>query len=544
MARRRVSETRRAAVLARNGMVATAHPLATAAGLEVLQRGGNAMDAAVAAALVTGVVLPAMCGLGGDAFVLYYEAATRKVTAFYGSGPAPATATREFFVERGYRKMPFYGPLSVSVPGAVSVYFTAIERFGTWKPGALFERAIQYAEEGFPLTEQGSRTIAANAAELAKYPTSAAIFLPGDDVPRPGTVFRQPDLARSLRLVAEGGPDVFYRGEIAEEIGRFMAENGGLLTKDDFASYQCEVGEPIQTTYRGYTVYETGLPTQGHIVLEELNIVEQADLVRLGPESPDLIHLLVEAKKLAFADRLAYSGDPRFVDVPLGTLLSKEFARSRFAQIDPERARDEVPTGTIERDGETTYLCVVDRWGNAASFIHSLSAAFGSQVVAGRTGILLNNRAGRGFTLEEGHPNVIAPGKRTMHTLNCWLITRGDRLRWVGGTPGGDQQPQWNLQVIVNLIDFGMDPQQAVEHPRWYSFPGTDPINLPNDFVLRIEDRYGDAVLAELERRGHRVQRLGDWGAGGAAQVIAVDPETGVLTGGSDPRVEGLALGF
>jgi gamma-glutamyltranspeptidase/glutathione hydrolase len=525
-------------------MVATAHPLATAAGLEVLQRGGNAMDAAVAAALVTGVVLPAMCGLGGDAFVLYYEAASRKVTAFYGSGPAPRAATREFFVERGYQKMPFYGPLSVSVPGAVSVYFTAIERFGTWKPDALFERAIQYAEEGFPLTEQGSRTIAASAAELAKYPTSAAIFLPGGDVPRPGTVFRQLDLARSLRLVAEGGPAVFYEGEIAQEISRFMAESGGLLTKEDLAGYRCEVGEPIQTTYRGYTVYETGLPTQGHIVLEELNIVEQADLARLGPESPDLIHLLVEAKKLAFADRLAYSGDPRFVDVPLATLLSKEFARGRFARIDPERAQDEVPPGAIERDGETTYLCVVDRWGNAASFIHSLSAAFGSQVVAGRTGILLNNRAGRGFTLEEGHPNVIAPGKRTMHTLNCWLITQGDRLRWVGGTPGGDQQPQWNLQVIVNLIDFGMDPQRAVEQPRWYSFPGTDPINLPNDFVLRIEDRYGDAVLAELERRGHRVQRLGNWGAGGAAQVIAVDPETGVLTGGSDPRVEGLALGF
>jgi gamma-glutamyltranspeptidase/glutathione hydrolase len=525
-------------------MVATAHPLATAAGLEVLQRGGNAMDAAVAAALVTGVVLPEACGLGGDAFALYYEAATRTVSAFYGSGPAPAAATRAFFIERGDRVMPFSGPLSASVPGAVSVYFTAIERFGTWRPAALFERAVQYAEEGFPLSEEGSRTIAAHAAELAKYPTSAAVFLPGGEVPQPGTLLRQPDLARSLRLVAGHGPGVFYDGEIAEAIDRFMAESGGLLSKRDLAGYRCEVGEAIQTTYRGYTVYETGLPTQGHIVLEELNIVEQADLARLGPDSPELIHLLVEAKKLAFADRLAYSGDPRFVEVPLATLLSKEFARQRFSQIDSERARDDVLPGPIQRDGETTYLCVVDRWGNAASFIHSLSAAFGSQVVAGQTGILLNNRAGRGFTLEEGHPNVIAPGKRTMHTLNCWLITHGDQLRWVGGTPGGDQQPQWNLQVIVHLIDFQMDPQVAVEHPRWYSFPGTDPINLPNDFVLRIEDRYGDAVLAELVRRGHRVQRLGAWGAGGAVQVIAVDPETGVLTGGSDPRAEGLALGL
>ena len=540
----RTRETRRAAVLGRNGMVAAAHPLATAAGLEVLQRGGNAMDAAIATALVTGVVLPAMCGLGGDAFALYYESTTRTLTAFYGSGPAPAAATPAFFDEHGYRAMPFYGPLSVSVPGAVSVYFTAMEQFGTWKPAALFERAIQYAEEGFPLTEEGSRTIAANAAELAKYPTSAAVFLPDGQVPPAGTVLRQPDLARSLRLLASHGPDVFYHGEIAEEIDRFLAASGGLLATSDLAGYRCEVGKPIQTTYRGYTVYETGLPTQGHIVLEELNIVEQVDLARLGPESPDLIHLLVEAKKLAFADRLAYSGDPNVVDVPLAILLSKDFARSRFALIDPERALDDVPPGAIERGGETTYLCVVDRWGNAASFIHSLSSAFGSQVVAGRTGILLNNRAGRGFTLQEGHPNVLAPGKRTMHTLNCWLITEGDRLRWVGGTPGGDQQPQWNLQLIVNLIDFGMDPQTAVEHPRWYSFPGTDPINLPNDFVLRIEDRYGDAVLAELTRRGHRVQRLGDWGAGGAAQIVAVNPESGVLTGGSDPRAEGLALGW
>jgi gamma-glutamyltranspeptidase/glutathione hydrolase len=532
-------------VLARNGVVATAHPLATAAGLEVLQAGGNAMDAAIAAALVTGVVLPAMCGLGGDAFALYYHAATGRVTAFYGSGGAPARATREYFVSRGYQKMPFYGPLSISVPGAVSVYFTALERFGSWRPSAVFERAIQYAEEGFPLTPDGSATIAAHATELAKYPTSRAIFLPDGDVPPPGTLFRQPDLARTLRAVAQHGPEVFYRGDIAQEIGQFIEQHGGLLTASDLADYACDVGEPIQTTYRGYTVFETGLPTQGVIVLEALNIIEQADLAALDPLGPDLVHLLVEVKKLAFADRLAYCGDPRFVDVPLATLLDKEYARRRFAQLDRQRAQDDVPPGAIDpRPGETTYLCVVDQWGNAVSFIHSLSAPFGSHVVAGRTGVLLNNRAGRGFTLEAEHPNVIAPGKRTMHTLNCWMVMRDGALRWVGGTPGGDQQPQWNLQALVQLIDYQRPVQEVVEWPRWQSFPGTDPINLPNPFALRIETRYPEETRQALAERGHRLELLGPWGSGGAMQVIARDPVTGVLTAASDPRAEGIALGF
>ncbi|MDI3340884.1 MAG: gamma-glutamyltransferase [Sphaerobacter sp.] len=543
MARR--GATQRAVVMAREGMVATAHPLATAAGLDILRRGGNAMDAAIAAALVTGVTLPAMCGLGGDAFLIHYDGRSGEVTAINGSGIAPRAASRDYFVERGYTKMPFTGLLSVAVPGAVHAYFTAIERFGSMEPAALFAPAIRYAEEGFPLTHEGSRTIADYAEPMGRFPTSAAIYLPGGAAPRPGTRLRNPDLARSMRLIVERGSAVFYQGEIAEEIARFMAENGGLMTLDDLAGHESVVYRPLQTEYRGYTVYQTGLPSQGLIMLEELNILANADLAAMGAGSADAIHLMVETKKLAFADRLGYCGDPAFVDVPLETLLSPEFARARFAEIDMTRAKEQVGAGRIpERDGDTTYLCVVDRDGNAVSLIHSLSAAFGSQVVAGNTGILLNNRAGRGFTLEEGHPNVIAPGKRTMHTLNCYLITQGGRLRWVGGTPGGDGQPQWNMQVVTNLIDFGMNVQEAIEAPRWLSFPGTDPINLPYDFVLRIEGRAGAAVIAELERRGHRVEVLGDWDGGGAAQVIEVDPETGTLLGGSDPRTEGLALGY
>ena len=537
--------TPRAVVRARNGMVASAHPLATGAGLDVLRRGGNAMDAAIAAALTTAVVLPAMCGLGADAFFIYYDAKSGTTTALNGSGIAPAAARLEYFRERGYEKMPFYGPLSVSVPGAVDAYFTAIERFGTMSPQDLFASAIRYADQGYVMTDTISRWIANSAGELAKYPTSAAIFLPNGAPPRPGTMFRQPALARSLQLVADRGPEVFYQGQIGREIDRFMAEAGGLMTLADMADHTSEVYAPLSTEYRGFTVLQTGLPTQGHIVLEELNILSNADVAALGPDTADSIHLMAETKKMAFADRLAYSGDPRMVDVPLDVILSADFARDRFGAIDMMRAHDQVNAGLIpERAGDTTYLCAIDGEGNAVSFIHSLSAAFGSNVVAGDTGILLNNRAGRGFELEPGHPNVIAPGKRTMHTLNCYMVVEHGRPRWVGGTPGGDGQPQWNMQMLVNMIDYGMNEQEAIEAPRWTSFPGTDPVNRPADFGLRIEDRVPADVIEELRARGHRVRVLGSWGGGGAAQIIGIDQETGVLAAGSDPRAEGLALGF
>jgi gamma-glutamyltranspeptidase/glutathione hydrolase len=537
--------TLRALAMSRDGMVATGHPLATAAGLDALRRGGNAMDAAIAAALTTGVVMPAMNGLGGDAFILYHEAGTGKVTAINGSGIAPRKADLEYFLERNHEKMPFFGPLSIAVPGAVDAYFTAMDRFCKLGSADLFSNAIRYADEGFPLTHVGSRTIGGSADRLAEYETSAKVFLRNGKAPAPGSIFRQSDLAKTLNTVQQGGPDIFYRGELAERMAAYIQKIGGLLTKEDFADHASEVYEPIRTDYRGYTVYQTTLPSQGHIVLEELNIIGNADVAAMGANSADAIHLMVEAKKLAFADRLAYSGDPRFVDVPLDKMLGSEFARNRYAEIDMRRAKDQVNAGLIpEHVGDTTYLCTMDGEGNAVSLITSLSAGFGSQVIAGDTGVTMNNRAGRGFTLEEGHPNVIASGKRTMHTLNCYLITHEGRIRWVGGTPGGDGQPQWNMQVIANMIDFGMNEQEAVEAPRWMSFPGTDPINLPNDYQLRIEGRVGDGVIEELGARGHRVSVLGDWANGGDAQVIGMDPDSGVISGGSDARGEGVALGI
>lgn len=541
----RAELTRRAIAMGRRGMVATEHPLATAAGLDALERGGNAMDAALAAALTTGVVLPAMAGPGADAFCLYYEAKSGTVTAINGSGIAPSRATRDYFIERGYEKMPFFGPLAVSVPGAVDVYFTAMERFATMKAETLFEPAIYYAEHGFPLTHTGYKTISGSRERLAQFPVSAAIYLPNGAPPSAGSMLKNPNLARSLRLLVAEGRDALYRGALAAEIDRWMRENGGLLTADDMRVHESTVYAPPSTEYRGHTVYETAPPSQGVIVLEELNIIANADLAELGPGSADAIHLLVEAKKRAYADRLAYCGDPAFIDVPMDVLTSPEFGRRRFATIDMARAQQVPEAGLLaEALGDTTYLCAADGEGNAVSFIHSLSAGFGCQAVAGNTGFLLNNRAGRGFTLEEGHPNVIAPRKKTMHTLNCYLITQDGRPRWVGGTPGGDGQPQWNLQVITNLIDHGMDVQSATEAPRWTSFPGTDPAGLPNDFVLRIERRAGADVIAELEQRGHTVVVQDDWAGGGSVQLIEIDPETGVLYGGSDARTEGLALGF
>ena len=537
--------TRRPLVRALNGVVATADGLATAAGLEVLQRGGNAMDAAVAAALVTGVTLPQMCGLGGDAFILYYDAKSGEVTGINGSGIAARGCDADYFRAQGLDKVPYRGPHSVSVPGDVDALFAGLDRFGSLPVEELFAPAVRAAEQGFPITHGLANAIANAAQGLREWPTSAAVFLPNGRPLRPGEILRNPNLARTLRAVADGGSEAFYQGQIAREITSYLKQHGGFLSYEDFAEHQSDVYSPPSVDYRGYTVYQTQPPSQGHIMLEELNILENADLAALGHNSADAIHLMAETKKLAYADRLAYSGDPKFVRTPMDVLLSKSFARDRFQQIDMAQAHEQVGAGRIpERIGDTTYLCVIDRHGNGVSLIHSVSADFGSRVIAGDTGVVLNNRAGRGFTLEPGHPNVFAPGKRTMHTLNCYLVEQQGALRWVGGTPGGDGQPQWNMQALTNLIDYGQDEQEAVESPRWTSFPGTDPLSIANDLVLRVEERVGLDTVEALRQRGHKVMVLGAWDGDGAAQVIGRDPESGVLSGGSDPRVEGAALGY
>ncbi len=541
---RGVGATRLPRAFGVNGLAATAHPLATLTGVQVLASGGNAVDAAVAIAAAENVLLPASCGLGGDVFAIVYEARSEQLYAFNGSGVAASGAHAAYYRAQGLRSLPLSGVHSVSVPGAVDAYATLLARFGTRSLAELFQPAIRFAEDGVPLVDAVAAQIASAAPLLSRFPTTRRIFLPGGEPPRPGAVFRQPDLAASLRIIAREGPRTFYEGALAERILEFTRTEGGLFAGTEWAGHHGALYEPISTSYRGAIIYETAPPSQGLLVLEQMNILEGFDLAALGHGSADWVHLLVEAKKLAFADRLQYCGDPRVIEVPLAVLISKSFAARRRQQIDPGRAREPAAASAEDLHGDTTSFAVVDRDGNAVSFIHSLSAAFGSGLVAGDTGILLNNRAGRGFTLEEGHPNCIAPGKRTMHTLNCYLVCRDGRPWLVGGTPGGDQQPQWNVQVLSSLLDFGLDVQVAAEAPRFYSFPGTDPANAGKPFELRIEDRFPEHVRGELERRGHRVVSLGPWGAASGVQLVQIDHERGIYLGGSDPRASGLALGY
>jgi gamma-glutamyltranspeptidase/glutathione hydrolase len=534
-------------------MVAAAHPLTVSTGLHILEQGGNAVDAAIGAALTAGVVMPEMCGIGGDLFAIVHapgKDGKAVTTSFLGSGIAPKGASLEHMRKHGDPdgkcgvRMPYRGSLAPGVPGMVDAVFAMLERFGTRSFAELAEPAITHAEHGFPLTTLGAGYIASSADLLRQYQFSADVFLAGNTAPAPGDILKNTGLARSMRRIAAGGRRVFYEGDLAEEIAAFLAATGGAITVDDLASHTTSVEAPLQTTYRGYTVYQTGLPTQGLILLESLNLAEQVGSETLAAWGTQSAHFLAEATKIAYADRLGYAGDPTFVDTPLSTLLSKEWAASRFATVDPGKAAANVPAGVLQ-DGDTTHIAVVDGDGMMVSLIESVSANFGCGVVAGETGIVLNNRVGRGFTFEEGHPNQYAPGKKTMHTLNCFSVADASgRPVLVGGTPGGDGQPQWNLQTLVGLIDGGLDVQAAIELPRWTVWPGTDPVNLPNPYELRIEDRLGAATLAELADLGHRVRTTGPWAGGGASQAIARDPDTGVIAGGSDPRVEGLALGF
>lgn len=529
-------------VRGRQGAVAAEHPLAAAAGLNVLQGGGNAADAVVAMAAVTGVVQPMMCGLGGDAFLVYYEAASGRYYALSGSGVAPRGARREYFVRQGYATMPLAGILTVAVPGAVAATTKAWERFGSRPFTELLAPAIHYAREGFPVSTALSRQMSLNREKLRQYPATAAIFLREGEPYQTGDILIQKDLAVSMEKVARDGEETFYRGELAAAILGCSEAHGGLFAPEDLADHRTMVEGPLAVDYRDCTIYQTPPVSQGFIMLEMLNILEGFDLGGMVPGAAEAVHLMVEAKKLAYADRLRYAGDSRWVDFPLARLLSKEFAAERRQAIDPGRAM--AAEYVSEAAGDTTSFVAVDREGNAASFIHSLSLAFGSGVTVDGTGILLNNRAGRGFTLEEGHPNCIMPGKRTMHTLNCYIVARDGKPWLVGGTPGGDGQPQWNAQIVTNCVDFGLDLPGAVNAPRWNSFPGTDPANQASRLELWIEERAGREVIDGLAAKGHRMKVLEAWQGGGAVQIVRINQASGVLEAYSDPRSEGQALAF
>ncbi|CAN5825762.1 gamma-glutamyltransferase [soil metagenome] len=534
---------------AERGMVAAAHPLTAEAGMHILRQGGNAIDAAVAAGLVAAVTMPEMCGLGGDLFAVVHmpgsNGANGETISVQGSGMSPRGASLELMRKHATfegTQMPYQGPLSISTPGMVDAYEQLLNRYGSMSFAEVAEPAISLARDGFILQPLGARAIASAVEVLSRDSAAAAVFLPEGKPLETGQRLRQTDLATTIEAIATGGAKVFYTGDVGKRITDYLASLGGALSMDDFADYATEITAPLQTTYRDHTVFQTAIPSQGLILLEALNIVEHAQID--DPLTAEAIHLMVESKKLAYADRIGHAADLAFHDTPINTLLSEAWAKKRYDEIDAGRASTSVAAGKLQ-DGDTTYLSVSDGKGAMVSLIQSVSSAFGSGVVGGDTGIVLNNRVGRGFSLEDGHVNQYAPGKKTMHTLNCYLVADPHgRPVLVGGTPGGDGQPQWNMQAIVAMLDAGMDAQAAIEMPRWTSWPGTDPSTIDNPFELRIEDRINPDVVADLESRGHHVRIVGGWAGGGASQIIARDPETGVLIGGTDARVEGNVLGF
>lgn len=510
----------------------------------MLRRGGSCIDAALAMSAMLAVTEPHASHLGGDAFVIVYEATSGKTTALNGSGAAPRAAAAERFAAG----IPLRGLAAATVPGLVDVWQTLHDRWGRLPLADTLASAISYAEEGYPVSFRTARVFADHAPLWEEFPDTLRTLTGGSDaaqsIPLPGTLLRQSDLAWTLRQIAAEGRDAFYNGAIARRIVTGSEDRGGLFTVSDLAFHRTQVSDPISTSYRGYTVHGQPPVSQGHILLQELNLLEGFDLTRLGPDSADTIHLQVEAKKLAFADRAAYLGDPERVEVPIQTLLSKEYADLRRRLIDPYRASNQITAGQIDHD--TTYFCVADAEGNAISFIQSVFWGYGCGVVVPDTGILFNNRL-TGFSLDPASPNFLSPGRRPAHTLNAYAVTGPSNtkgpapLAFVGGTPGANIQVQTNLQVICNRIDFGMNPQEAIEAAHWQHGASVDTSDLE---ILAIEDRVPPTVREELADRGHRVEALGSWGHGSSSQMIAVDPQTGAYLGGSDPRCDGQAAGI
>lgn len=523
--------------IARNGMVCTSQTLASSAGLAMLRAGGNAFDAAIAAVAVQGVVEPYNTGVGGDCLMLAWSAAEKKLLALNGTGRAPRRATCDEYARRGLAEMPPQGILTVSVPGAVDAWCTILERCGTRPLGDVLAPAIAYAEDGFPVSEVVSLEwgLSAQAGFLAN-DAARACFAPGGAPPRLGAIVRFPDLARSLRAIGAGGRDAFYRGEIAERIARLAAEHDGLLAREDLAAHASTWVEPIATDYRGVRLYELPPSTQGIAALLALNVLECFDVTGLAPGSPEMLHLRIEAMKLAFADRARFVADPEHASVPVAELLDKAYARRRAALVSRERALPSASAGE-PRSSETVYLTVADRDGNVVSLINSLYGPFGSGLVVPGTGIVLQNR-GRGFVLDPAHPNCIAPGKRPFHTLIPAMLCDADGPRVSFGVMGGDVQAQGHLQVVSNLVDHGMNIQEALDQPRFHYLGGP---------TVALEDAFSATVKQQLATLGHDVQgplaALLRGGFGGG-QGILIDPATGAYWGGSDRRKDGCAIGW
>ncbi len=531
-------QSRRSMVVGRRGMVATSNPLASQAGLRILREGGNAADAAIAAAAMLNVTEPASTGVGGDCFALFYDAGTRKVTAMNGSGRAPAALRLDDLLAQGMREIPTTSPHAVSVPGAVAGWADLLARHGRMQLADVLQDAIYYAREGYPVHPVFAASWQATEAFLRRSPY-AGDYVPNGSAPAAGQVVRLPELAATLQAIADGGPDAFYSGTVADAIVATLAEMGGVMAHDDLKAHRTSWDDAISTDYRGVTVYECPPNGQGLVALEALNIVAGDDLAALPWDSPERIHLTVEAMRIAFADARQYNADLATNPAPLDFLLSADYAAQRRAEISPLRAMQPPSYGVPLAGSDTVYLSVVDGDGNACSFINSLYTGWGSGIVARGTGVFLQSR-GALFTLAAGHPNCLAPGKRPYHTIIPGMALRGDDLYSCFGVMGGFMQPQGHMQVLMALIDDELNPQEALNRPRWCLEDGT------GDSVLALEEGVPVATMARLAELGHTVRPVAGRGRGvfGDGQIINRDAKTGVLMGGSDPRKDGLTATY
>lgn len=535
--------TTRSEVLAQNGMAATAQPLATQVALDILKKGGSAVDAAIAANAMLGLVEPASCGIGGDLFAIIWDAKTEKLYGLNASGRSPKTLTAQYFQDRGMSYIPFTGPLSVSVPGCVDGWFMLHERFGNLDMKEILAPAIEYGKKGFPVSEVIAIEMMVSAKSRQDLPGFRETYMPGGKTPGKGELFTNADLAHTYELISKKGNKQFYQGSIANTIDKFMKEIGGFLSFEDMKAHTSNWVDPVNTNYRGYDVWELPPNGQGIAALQMLNILEGYDISSMGFGSPEYLHVLTESKKLAFEDRAKYYADPDFNGIPVSQLISKEYAANRRALIHPNRAAPDYPAGEIE-SGNTTYLTVADKEGNMVSLIQSIYAGFGSGMCPPGLGFVLQNRGNMFNVQNPNHLNYLEPGKRPFHTIIPAFITKNGRPYVSFGLMGGAMQPQGHAQIVVNLIDFGMNLQEAGDAPRMRHSGSSQPMGsvMSDGGTLNLENGIDYETIRTLVVKGHEVQY--SVGSYGGYQAIMWDETNKVYIGASESRKDGQAAGY
>ncbi len=531
----------RSEVIAQQGMAATSQPLATQVALDILKQGGSAIDAAIAANAMLGLVEPTGCGIGGDLFAIVWDAETKQLHGLNASGRSPAALKAEYFTEQGLTTIPSFGPLPVSVPGAVDGWFSLHEKFGRLPMTSILSPAIEYARRGYPVSEVVAYYWQMNVDRIGEYKGFADVFMPNGKAPTTGQIFKNPSLAATYEKIATGGRDAFYKGDIARIIGAYMKEQGGFLSYEDLAAHTSEWVSPVSTNYRGYDVWELPPNGQGIAALQILNILEQYDIEGMGFGSADYIHTFVEAKKLAFEDRAKYYADPAFNDIPVDALISKDYAQKRQALINPNKAAKRYDAGVVE--GDTIYLTVADKDGNMVSLIQSNYRGMGSGMTPPELGFILQNR-GELFTLAPNHFNTYEPKKRPFHTIIPAIVTRNNKPWLSFGVMGGATQPQMHAQIVVNLIDFGMNLQEAGDAPRFIHVGSSSPTGalMKDGGELSMETGFATEVRRTLYERGHQLSdKLGIYGG---YQAILYDADKQVYFGASESRKDGQAAGY